>query len=104
MTVLSPCLNFFFFLVLLQGQETISLWLDFRMLNRYSSSGHSCLIPDFKSNAYDFYHLCDIGYKLMEHILYQVKVDSFISRLAKIFNQILVLNLVEYIFPSFIGV
>ena len=41
--------------------------------------------------------LSDFTFHFMEDILYQVKVDSFASRFAKIFNQVGILNLILFL-------
>jgi hypothetical protein len=50
------------------------------MLNRSGDSGHPCLIPDFRGNAFRFSPLDDeVGYRFVLHSLYYVEVHSFHS-------------------------
>ena len=41
--------------------------------------------------------LSDFTVHFMDDIHYQVKVDSFVSRFAKIFNQVVTLNLILFL-------
>ena len=65
------------------------------MLNNRGESGHPCLVPDFRGNAFSFSPLRKM---FAVYSLYYVEVGSFYAHFWKSFNNEWVLNVVKGFF------
>ena len=69
------------------------------MLNNSGESGHHCLVPDLRGNAFSFSPLrIMFAVGLSIYGLYYVKVGSFYAHFLKSFNHKQVLNFVKRLF------
>ena len=63
------------------------------MLNNSGESGHSCLVPDFRGNAFNFLHLIIVfAVGLSYMAFYYVEVCSFYACFPESFHYKWVLN------------
>ena len=67
------------------------------MLNNSGESGHPCLVPDLRGNAFSFSPLRKI-FAVDLYGLYYVEVDSFYAHFLKSFNHKWVLSFVKGFF------
>ena len=68
------------------------------MLNKSGESGHPCLVPDIRGNAFSFSPLRIMFAVGLSHGLYSVEVGSFYAHVLKSFNHKWVLNCVTDFF------
>ena len=66
------------------------------MLNKSGETGHPCLVPDLKGNAFSFFIIeDDVGYGFVIYGVYYVEVSSLYAYFLEGFYHKSVLNFVE---------
>ena len=68
------------------------------MLNNSGESGHPCLVPDLRGNAFSFSPENNVCCRLLLYGLYYVEVGSFYAHFLSSFNHKWVLNFVKGFF------
>ena len=69
------------------------------LLNNSGESGHPCLVPDLRGDAFIFFTIVNNGCcRLIIYDFYYVEVGSFYAHFLKSFNHKLVLNFVKDFF------
>ena len=65
------------------------------MLNSSGESGHPCLVPDFRGNAFNFHHEDNVCCGFVIYSFYYVEVCSFYSCFLESFYHKSMLNFVK---------
>ena len=56
------------------------------MLNNIGESGQPCLVPDLRGNAFQFFTIENVFFRLSIYGLYYVEEGSFYAHFLKSFN------------------